>query len=865
MDEEGDIADGPNGPIIYQNGRWVPMGKSRPTPLTPARTREATPQTAAQAEKDRLDVTNAELTPQNTKFGQASKLRDDYNRDPAVKAYAEAAPIYASALKAGADPSGDQLLINSFAKILDPVSVVREGEYNTVANSDTTVGRLLARAQNEMQRSGSLSPEIRTSIRGAMLDRMGALNSAYSLVRQDYRTNAERNGLVPEDVIGSYRGAPYAEDDRAYWEGQGYRIAGDQPAAQQQAQGQPSATVDRSARITPKPGQYEEGKAPPQLTSDAQIRFSTDSDKKFAGALRQAFRDGTPTFADLEGIRQDFAAQGFAYPPLIQSQWQPLIDRRRKGQSVDSNIGVPQSGVENRTPMQQGASSFLKSEAGATAIGGANSATLGLFDEGAALAMTAGNDKTYAENLERANTMKQLIRNENPGWFAAGEIGGSLVPGVAATKALGGLGVNIGTKALSPSAVGLDAALSGAYGAGEDNEDRGRGAVTGLMAGAAGGAVGRGGLNQAGRMVAPNAGPLNPLYAAGVRPTPGQRFGGAVGTTEEALSSVPVLGGFIRGARQGARDEFETGAFNQALGDIGKALPADAPLGTEAHKFTQEAFNNAYKKARKRMNFVRDADFDKDVQAILTDAQAGGLSDEAFRRLQGTIAAQIDRRAPAGVMDGAAFKKASSALGARISRIRNSPSADQELGDALEGVNAALEQAARRNSHPKAVAALDAVDTGYAKLVRIEEAAKQRGEAGRFSPAQFDSAVQSAAGGKAARSKAYLRGDALMQDYATAGRSLMDRLPNSGTADRQLLAGGGLAGLATVSPGTALVTAGATLPYGLHKYTGGLMAPRTSPALNRIGGWLGDLAPVGGNIMRQLTEQKNIENQRRTR
>lgn len=873
MDEEGDIADGPNGPVIFHNGRWVPYNggqkaQSRLTPLTPPRPRDPSPQTPAQAQKDQQDAQNAALTPGNMRFQQTAKLRDDYNQDPAVKAYQASLPVYASALNTPASPAGDLQLIYAFAKLMDPTSAVREGEFATVAGSDTFAGRTVAQLQNQLSRSGTFSPEMRQDLRVQLRERLSQYNRGASQTRERYRQSAEQFGLNPDDVIGPYPGEPFEAIDRAYWKGQGFQIADEVPDAVQ-APDAPREVVERASRWEMPPGSYIAGEAPPTLAEGPEIRFSTDTDKQYANALRKAFANGAPTMEQLDAITQQFSQKsisegGKAYPALPRAEWQRNIDRRRKGGSV--NIGVPQSGIEKRTQHQQNMTSFLGSEAGAGLTGVANAGTFGLLDEGVAAIQTLGNDKSYEENLDRANTFKQLVREEHPYWYGGGEIVGGVAQGMGAVQGLKGLGVNVGTRAFSPTAIGVDAALAGAYGAGEDNESRGRGFLTGAAAGAGGGIVGRGALNQAGRMAAPTGGNLRPLYEEGVRPTPGQRFGGAIGVAEEALSSTPILGGLVRSARQGARDQFETGAFNQALRDIGKELPADQPFGTRAHAFAQKAFDKAYGKVRKRMQFVRDAQFDVDLQAILKDADDGALSQEATRQLKRIIASQVDRRAPQGIMSGDAFKDAQSFLGARLRAIRNTVGADQELGDALERLSSAIDSAARRNSPAKVVQALDATDSGYAKLVRIEEAARRLGgEAGRFTPAQFDSAVQRASGGQAARSKAYLRGDALMQDYGTAGRSLMDTLPNSGTADRvmlgQAIGGTGLGALSSVTPIGAATIAGTTLPYGLHKLTGGLMAPR--PALDPMRGWFERMAPRGGDILRQLTVQKNMENQRR--
>jgi hypothetical protein len=190
-------------------------------------------------------------------------------------------------------------------------------------------------------------------------------------------------------------------------------------------------------------------------------------------------------------------------------------------------------------------------------------------------------------------------------------------------------------------------------------------------------------------------------------------------------------------------------------------------------------------------------------------------------------------------MTGEAYKMAVSDLKKRIAQNRKGLMADDHaLADVLEGVQGALDAAARRHSNPDAVALLDAADAGYAKLVRIEEAAQRKGgDAGTFSPSGFDSSVQKTSGG--VRSKAYLRGDALMQDYAAAGRSLEDKLPNSGTADRGLtVAGLSLAGM--------FAPVGAAYAPGVRKIVSGAMAPTNNGTAKAISAQLKKRARLVG-------------------
>ncbi len=479
--------------------------------------------------------------------------------------------------------------------------------------------------------------------------------------------------------------------------------------------------------------------------------------------------------------------------------------------------------------------------------------------------MSAGDAATgftldnMAANPELARIGMEQARQRNPNASLAGTVSGGVLATLAAEAGLARAGLQ-GAGVLAPRALAADAAYGAAAGAGSSDynaqgeaataDDRALGAVTGAAAAAGGGAAARGALTAASRAAAPTGGRLAQLYEAGVRPSPGQRFansgmvGSALNAAEESLQSVPVVGSAIRSTREAAREQFELGAFNQALADIGDQLPPAMRPGTAPHAYTQAAFNRVYERARGGMRVVPDQQLADDFVAL--SDQVTSLAEPSIRRMENIIANSVTRRFRNGVLDGDGYKAAVSDLGKRIREIRNSPTGDYELAAALEGVQDVLDNAARRHSPQEAVALLDAADAGYAKLVRIEEAAKARGgEPGRFSPTQFDRAVQKTSGGT--RSRAYLRGDALMQDYADQGRTLVDRLGDSGTAGRVMTGTAVAGGASAINPAflKLLATVGLAYAPGVRRLTTGALAP-AGPARRAVGEFIANRrAPVG--------------------
>jgi hypothetical protein len=453
----------------------------------------------------------------------------------------------------------------------------------------------------------------------------------------------------------------------------------------------------------------------------------------------------------------------------------------------------------------------------------------GAYAIGAGQFLSGNTLDNMAADPERARLAESVMAANNPGSTMAGQISGGVLASLSGEAGLARLGMAAGLG----RATLADVAMGAANGAGatDDGSSRRMGAAQGGVAAGVGSLAGAGAMNVAGRAVSPSGGNLAELYQAGVRPTPGQRFGNsgligrAVNATEEALQSVPVVGAAISGARQEARDQFQVGAFNQALAEIGDQLPKGMKPGTDPHRYAQEAFGRVYDQARGAMRVVADEELSNNLGQLAPDIAT--LGPAAQNKLKAIMQNTVNNRIADGALEGAAYKTAVSDLGKHIARLRRSAMGeDQALADVVEGVRGALDAGARRHSDPEAIALLDAADAGYARLVRIEQAAARRGgDDGTFSPTGFDSAVQGASGG--VRSKAYLRGDALMQDYANAGKNLVDRTPNSGTTDRALAATAVAGGAAYLEPTTLSVLGaiGAAYAPGVRRVTTGAMAP----------------------------------------
>lgn len=797
----------------------------------------------------------------NSNFSHASTLRGDYNSLPSVKNYTQALPVYGAGLQSAADPAGDQNLIYAYAKVMDPNSVVREGEQDSVSNGQTFIDRTTQNLKKQLNGEGTFTPEYRRRLREEMANRMGQLNQSFIADRVRFKQTADRNGINPLDVVGEHPGARFQDLSK--------RVLG-RDQQQLDYNGQPVEQAPAAPGNTPEA-------APPTASPAAPIDPNGDGDIGFSVApgqqsnispeQRQAWaafiaKNPKPSVEQIQSVSDLFGlgvtnadeiAKGLAEGRTLgaMAEVPAKTVQEAADRTVDGSVGSSvAAGVVDAVPFAPQIGAVIDTLGGTQGRPNAFNSDKSLLD-------------TYAFNRDANNMALTQAQDAHPiayglgqaGTLVAGQLGAArALPAAAAFMADGGLTAQIA------KAAPVEGAYGALYGAGRNPDAPLKGALGGGIAAATGGAVGRGAVGAAGALIAPGARGLGQLYQNGVRPTIGQKMGGAANWAEEMMGSLPFAGGVIRSARQQSRDQFERGAFNQALGEIGTELPADMQLGTAPHAYMQGAFNDAYDTARSGMQFVPDQQFRSDLSAFSSDVQNGVLDQTEIRQVAQIVNNAVGSRLQnaGGVLDGNAYKTASSDIAKAASQLaRTNPN----LADRVAEFGNIVDAAARRNSNPEAVNLLDAADRGYAQAVRIEHAAAARsGEVGRFSPTQFDRAVQKDSGG--VRSRSYLRGDALMGDYAEAGKALVDRHPNSGTPERGAALGLLAGGVGYVSPGTAGAVGLGMAAYapGVRDVVGAMIAPRQSARLNTLGDLLRRNAGLGGAASTPLLLERGTSN-----
>jgi hypothetical protein len=313
-------------------------------------------------------------------------------------------------------------------------------------------------------------------------------------------------------------------------------------------------------------------------------------------------------------------------------------------------------------------------------------------------------------------------------------------------------------------------------------------------------------LKPAAAVISPTISPqIQTLMKEGVVPTAGQILGGGYKRAEEALSSVPIIGDFIKGAQGRAMADVNRVAFNRALTPIGEKLP-EGVVGREAVQFVSEKLDDAYGKLLPKMTVVQDTPFQTSIASLKNMVQSGAIDPKAVSFFNNWMDNNVlNKFQKQNAITGETLKAIQGDLRETISRLSASTDADQRLiGTALKEAQDQVRQLVTR-SNPQYAKELKAIDTGYANFKRVERAAASLGaEEGIFSPAQLQNAIK--AMDKSKDKGQFAQGQALMQDLSESAKTALgNKVPDSGTPYRSMVAalaasgGAGAAGFPAIA------------------------------------------------------------------
>lgn len=424
----------------------------------------------------------------------------------------------------------------------------------------------------------------------------------------------------------------------------------------------------------------------------------------------------------------------------------------------------------------------------------------------------------------------QRARGQNAGTFDGLRITGNVVnptnlavAGMLPTKAatllarMGiGAGVGAGSGALAP------VTQDGDFGQ-QKAEQIGAGAVFGAATPAVAGALGR--------VISPNASVnqnVQLLKKENVTPTIGQALGGRWNALEEKATTLPIMGDMISNARARSLQEFNNAAINRASGQVGAKVEG---AGQSAVREAGDELSKAYDAALNQIKVVR---FDNTFAQDLT--QLRGMAQSLTPPMRAKFNQKLDdvvagRMSGTGAMLGETYKKVDSEIGQLASKYgKSAVASESELGDAFAQLQSLLKQQAMR-SNPNAAKLMQEADAGWANLVRVEGAGKiGKNNEGIFTPGMLNTAIQTA--DDSVRGRAVARGTSLMQDLGNAGQQVLgNKVPNSFTTDRALIAGGGL-GAYFIDPliPTALAAGGAMYTRPMQSLLSGAVTARPQSA-----------------------------------
>ncbi len=136
------------------------------------------------------------------KPSDVTDLRKEIQQLPNYKAYQQAAPVYSSMIDTAKTDSkaSDLNLVYGLGKIMDPNSVVREGEMVMVNNTSSLPDWLMG-AINSVNGGSKLEPATRSAILREAKSRMSAYRGVLDNDLGQYRGIIQRRGMNEQDII----------------------------------------------------------------------------------------------------------------------------------------------------------------------------------------------------------------------------------------------------------------------------------------------------------------------------------------------------------------------------------------------------------------------------------------------------------------------------------------------------------------------------------------------------------------------------------------------------------------------------------------------------------------------------------------
>lgn len=135
---------------------------------------------------------------------QVAPLRKEFRGLESVKAYETIVPLVKSAAKAPDSGYGDLQLIYTVGKVLDPGSVVREGELALTIKAGTIMSQIFGAGRFQLGKGGRIPPAQRQQIMEMLTERTSEYKNMYDRDYQTYTQYASDSGINPHEVVGTH-------------------------------------------------------------------------------------------------------------------------------------------------------------------------------------------------------------------------------------------------------------------------------------------------------------------------------------------------------------------------------------------------------------------------------------------------------------------------------------------------------------------------------------------------------------------------------------------------------------------------------------------------------------------------------------
>lgn len=414
-----------------------------------------------------------------------------------------------------------------------------------------------------------------------------------------------------------------------------------------------------------------------------------------------------------------------------------------------------------------------------------------------------------AADPERARLAMDVAAQQSPTGTALGTVSGGVLGSILGEVALARAGMAPGVARSLIADTGYGAA-NGAGMADAQGQSRtanallgavyaGGGNIAGRTVGRGVNAFGRGVQNSATRSTINNVGDLTVGQVYGQS----GRVGGALRGVEDRLSGLPIVGDSINAARARSFESFNAKAFDKALEPIGQKLSGE--VGADALNAANMKVQQAFKDALDGKSVVADQPFVNEItQATMKAMSIGRVGPELSENIADILGPHM-QQGKNGIT-GEEMQIISQELRALKAAYKKSePAMYKRISAAIDSTENAIFGMFRRQA-PDVVPKYNAAKQAYRRvsiLADAQLAAKNQPD-NMVTPAQLNAA-------DAANAKKYegsikaASGQRQFRDLAEPAQAVLpNKVPDSGTAGRLLVAGAGVGGV--VGGGSAVAS-----------------------------------------------------------